>query len=38
MESWWEAVVTTKVGETLTLQWRDYASLPTINRPRTKLA
>jgi hypothetical protein len=38
MESWWEAEVTVKDGDSLTLQWCDYASLPTIVRQRFKLA
>jgi hypothetical protein len=38
MESWWEAVVTVKDGDSFTLQWRDYTSLPTIVRQRFKLA
>jgi hypothetical protein len=37
LQGWWEAVVTTKEGDALTLQWRDYASLPTIFRQCSKL-
>jgi hypothetical protein len=37
LQGWWEAVVTTKDSDSFTLQWRDYASLPTILRERTKL-
>ena len=38
MESWWETVVTVKDGDSFTLQWRDYTSLPAIIRQRFKLA
>ena len=38
MESWWEAVVTVKDGDSFTLQWRDHTSLPAIIRQRFKLA
>jgi len=37
LQGWWEAVVTIKDGDALTLQWRDYASLPTILRECAKL-
>jgi hypothetical protein len=37
LQGWWEAVVTTKDGDSFMLQWRDYASLPTIVRQRSKL-
>lgn len=38
MESWWEAVVTVRDGNSFTLQWRDYANVPSIVRERRKLA
>jgi hypothetical protein len=37
MQSWWEAIVTVKDGDALTLQWRDYTNLPTVVRERSKL-
>jgi hypothetical protein len=38
LQGWWEAVVTAKLGESFTLQWRDHASLPTIIRSSERLA
>jgi hypothetical protein len=38
IESWWEAVVTAKVGDSFTFQWRENMDLPSVVRPRTQLA
>jgi hypothetical protein len=35
---WWEAIPTESQGDALTLRWRDFGQLPTVNRARTSLA
>jgi hypothetical protein len=37
-EAWYPAIPTENHGNALTLHWRDQAQLPTIVRPRLKLA
>jgi len=37
LQAWWEAVVVTKVGDDLTLRWRDYPSLPNVVWSRNQL-
>ena len=32
-EGWWEAIVTERDGDTLTLRWRDYPRQPKVQRP-----
>jgi hypothetical protein len=36
--AWWEAIPTENNGPTLTLRWRDYGKLPTVERARVSLA
>jgi hypothetical protein len=38
VESWWEAVVTAKDGDSFAFQWRENMDLPSVVRPRTQLA
>jgi hypothetical protein len=37
LQAWWEAVLIAKDGDSFTVQWRDYANLPTVARHRLKL-
>lgn len=37
-DGWWEAVVTKREGETLTIKFRDYPAQPEVMRPITAVA
>jgi hypothetical protein len=37
-QSWWEAIVAEKHGDTFTLRWRDHVYLSNIVRGRLSLA
>jgi len=38
MRSWWEAIPIEKAGDKFKLRWRDYSTVPPINRERLALA